>query len=43
MTPAVRERARRLAQVRRELIVATRRSEREDVAPPEPSGNTQVA
>lgn len=42
MTPAVRERARRLARLRRELLVATRRSERESAAPPEPSGNTQV-
>ncbi len=42
MTPAVRERARRLARLRRELLVATRRTEKQ-VASPEPPGNTQVA
>ena len=35
MMPAVRARARRLARLRRELLVAVRRTER-DVAVPEP-------
>lgn len=43
MTPGVRERARRLARLRRELLVAVRRTEREVAPAPEPSGNTQAA